>query len=245
MKAFVQELLILKKTVHQHLVRMLGASCSENLMQIVMELCHGGACFDLIHNSNFVLSWFQAIKIALDVADAMRYLHAFDPQIIHRDLKSPNILLVEPVENRADVPWVKVADFGLGRMKEAEAAWGTMTMAVGTTHWMAPEVLTGSKYDEKVDLYSFAMILYELISHEIPFEDVEPSAVARHAIRGDRPCLQAVTSDCPEKFVALMTVCWDQDPGRRPSFGNVLRWLNLVAAEVGFNPRQPARVVQL
>merc|ERR1712062_627531 len=107
-----------------------------------------------------------------DVAKAMEYLHKFNPQIIHRDLKSLNILLSTPVVSTRDIPFMKISDFGLARMKESGGGeWEKMTKDVGTMHWMAPEVHTGKAYNEKADIYSYAMVLFEILCREIPFDE--------------------------------------------------------------------------
>merc|ERR1712061_110855 len=154
--------------------------------------------------------------------------HQFKPQIIHRDLKSLNLLLSKPVLNDKDVPLVKVSDFGLSRMKDQtpEEDWGKMTIAAGTCHWMAPEVFIGNKYDEKVDVYSYGMILFEIICREIPFEDEEPANVGRITQKGARPDLEAVPPDCPPVLQSLMIKCWDQSPEARPPFTDVMQSLS-------------------
>jgi len=165
-----------------------------------------------------------------DVGFAMDYLHKFTPQIIHRDLKSLNLLLSQPVASSTDIPLVKVSDFGLARMKEqTNADWGKMTIAAGTCHWMAPEVFTGHHYDEKVDVYSYSMILFEIICREIPFEDEEPAAVGRLTINGHRPDLEAVPPDCPEPLRSLMIACWAGDAKKRPPFDMVVEVLNAIS----------------
>merc|ERR1719159_2231621 len=154
----------------------------------------------------------------------MQYLHAFEPQIIHRDLKSLNLLLAEQVLDESHEPIVKVSDFGLSRMKDSvvDADWGKMTMAAGTCHWMAPEVFTGTRYDAKVDVYSYAMILFEIICREIPFEDVEPASIGRLLVQGQRPDLEAVPPDCPPNLLELMQQCWSHLPEERPSFAAIV-----------------------
>jgi len=155
--------------------------------------------------------------------------------------------LREPIQTRADLPWAKVADFGLARVRTMNGSnREKMTMDVGTFHWMAPEVVLHGSYDEKVDVYSFAMVLYEIVCFDVPFSELEPSEVACVAQNGTRPTLDdRVRKNCPEKLRMLMTTCWGQAPDKRPSFINVLKWLHLVAAELGFNPAEPGRVVQL
>merc|ERR1719203_1156665 len=106
----------------------------------------------------------------------MHYLHSFDPAIIHRDLKSLNLMLVEAVKNKDSNPHIKLGDFGFARAKERE-----MTQGVGTKHWMAPEVLRTTRYTEKADVFSFAMV---------PFEKVQPQAVAKMISSGQRPSVE-------------------------------------------------------
>jgi len=227
--AFQREVAIMPRINHPNLVKFLGLISVTIPFSIIFEYCNGGCAFDVLHN-NFEdgriihLTWFQKQKMALDTASAMDYLHSFKPQIIHRDLKSLNLLLVEMVNFPHDVPWIKLSDFGLSKMKDPTkgnqegGAWGDMTNCAGTTHWMAPEVITSTTYDEKVDLYSFSMILYEIICREVPFEDEEPAKVGQLAVEGHRPTPEAVPPDCPDYFKNLMISCWAHHPQRRPTF---------------------------
>lgn len=227
-RAFDREVGIMPRLQHDNLVRFLGVASLERPFRIITEFCSGGCCFELLHNCDHIeLCWMQQVKMCEDVAQAMNYLHAFEPQIIHRDLKSLNLLLSKPVLRPEDKPIVKVSDFGLSRMKEAgaEADWGKMTIAAGTCHWMAPEVFVGAEYNEKVDIYSYAMILFEIICREIPFEDEEPAAVGRLTVQGERPDMEAIPPDCPPPLMDLMKSCWDAQPQKRPDFGYILNVL--------------------
>eukprot|EP00929_Paragymnodinium_shiwhaense_P067789 TRINITY_DN34085_c0_g1_i1.p1 TRINITY_DN34085_c0_g1~~TRINITY_DN34085_c0_g1_i1.p1 ORF type:complete len:341 (-),score=87.26 TRINITY_DN34085_c0_g1_i1:135-1157(-) len=227
-RAFDREVGIMPKISHENLVRFIGVSSLQRPFRIITEFCAGGCCFELLHNCDHIdLEWHQQLKMCKDVAEAINYLHNFQPQIIHRDLKSLNLLLHHPIKNGNDVPLVKVSDFGLSRMKDQapDSDWGKMTIAAGTCHWMAPEVHTGSTYNEKVDVYSYAMILFEIICREIPFEDEEPAAVGRLTVKGKRPDLEAVPPDCPEKLSDLMISCWAHQPQERPDFKNILKAL--------------------
>mmetsp|Transcript_123697 Transcript_123697/g.200998 ORF Transcript_123697/g.200998 Transcript_123697/m.200998 type:complete len:193 (-) Transcript_123697:91-669(-) len=181
----------------------------------------GGTVFDVLHCDDTVeLQWNQQLRMCSDVASAMDYLHKFNPQIIHRDLKSLNLLLSKKITSPEDIPLVKVSDFGLAKMKDHSEEWGKMTVAAGTFHWMAPEVQTGH-YDEKADVYSYAMVLYEIICCEVPFDDLEPAEVPEAVCGGARPDLEAVPDDCPDKLLELMIICWNEDPSRRPSFAQI------------------------
>mmetsp|Transcript_103534 Transcript_103534/g.291411 ORF Transcript_103534/g.291411 Transcript_103534/m.291411 type:complete len:171 (-) Transcript_103534:151-663(-) len=158
----------------------------------------------------------------------MCYLHGFDPPIIHRDLKSLNLLLANPVVNSHDMPNIKLSDFGLSRLKDSTMSC-VMTRAVGTFHWMAPEVNNGSHYDEKCDVYSYAMIMYEIVCRMVPFEDLQDLRfLALQVANGERPSFDACPVDCPKMLMTLMKVCWHQDPFNRPDFQHVRRYLDMV-----------------
>merc|ERR1712187_967780 len=94
---------------------------------------------------------------------------------------------------------------------------------------MAPECFLGQEYDEKVDVYSFAMVVFEILCRDIPFNDLEPKEVEREIARGGRPDLDLVPVDCPEWLVDLMIACWSNDPRKRPSFKQILATLDAEA----------------
>ncbi len=167
----------------------------------------------------------------------MVYLHA--EGVIHRDLKSRNIL--------TSIDWhVKIADFDLSRIRQTTLGRGggggggggeegpigkndPSSSLVGTPSWMAPELIQGLRYDEKVDVYSFGMVLFELVSGEIPFAAMYGKEmnhvrivydVVKHAAR------PAVPAHVPDAMRRLIAACWAQDPKDRPSFAAVLALLN-------------------
>lgn len=219
--AFLRETAVAAQVSHGNLVQLHGLVFDSQPYLLVTEFCFGGTAFSLLHDSgDLELAMWQKIKMTCDVACAMEYLHKFRPQIIHRDLKSLNLLLVSKVASQRDVPHVKVSDFGLAKMKEDAADWGKMTVEAGTFHWMAPEVATGH-YTEKADIYSFAMVLFEIVCQEIPFEELEPGEVLQHAMDGNRPDLEAIPPGCPDAVCTLMERCWRHAPSERPSFSDI------------------------
>jgi len=221
-KAFDREVGLMPLLQHENLVAFIGVVSLTRPFCIIGEFCAGGCCFELLHNSDHIeITWCQQVKMMIDVASAMVYLHSFNPQIIHRDLKSLNLLLAQPVKSGEDNPLVKVSDFGLSRMNDA-APGAKMTIAAGTCHWIAPEVFCGANYDEKVDVYSYAMILFEIICREIPFEDEDPAQVGRLTAQGERPDLDAVPPDCPRELGNLMQLCWQKEPAARPTMAKIL-----------------------
>lgn len=232
-----QEIAILRETEaiatisHENLVKFHGLAFEQQPFLLISEFCSGGTVFDLLYeNDEIELQTEQQLKMCCDVAWAMLYLHGFKPQIIHRDLKSLNLLLFEPVTSTEDIPHVKVSDFGFCKMREECAEWGKMTRGlVGC--WMAPEAAMG-EYTEKADVYSFAMVLFELISQELPFADVDDCDVMRLAAKGERPDMEAVPPDTPANLVDLMESCWAPKPGDRPSFGLICNTLSEIVSEV-------------
>lgn len=220
--AFAREFKVLHQIHHPNLVKLHGVCFGQHPLKIVTEFCAGGAAFDLLHNQeDVVLCFQQKMKMCHDVALAMEYLHNFNPMIIHRDLKSLNLLLAEPITSPHEVPLAKVSDFGVAKMKD-DVSWENMTVQAGTKHWMAPEVWSGHRYDEKVDVYSYAMVFYEIICREIPFDEEEPGNVGKLTLSGQRPTLDAVPPEIPPQVVAIMTDAWAQLPQDRPSFTNIV-----------------------
>jgi len=218
----------MSRVKHENLVKLYGIVISP--LQLVTEFCEGGSLYDLLHHEDPVeLVWKQQLKMCLDVAQGVDYLHSCRPQVIHRDLKSLNLLMFRVVTGPKDVPLVKVSDFGLARMKEADQAegWQTLTSAAGTAHWMAPEVPKG-RYTEKADVYSYAMVIFEIICREVPFEDENAKDAMQMHMRGHRPDKEAIPPDVPVALEQLMVRCWDQEPERRPPFTEILKILKAI-----------------
>jgi len=161
------------------------------------------------------IDYGMVAEIAINAAAGIDYLH-HHCNLIHRDLKSMN-LLINTHKAHLDV---KVCDFALSRVINKKEQ---MTGNVGTVSWTAPEVLEArKKYNEKADVYSFGMILWELVSREIPFKDVVPMAVILEVIKGKRPI---IPKECPADLKRLITACWSPKPKQRPSMSNIMQML--------------------
>mmetsp|Transcript_64697 Transcript_64697/g.140958 ORF Transcript_64697/g.140958 Transcript_64697/m.140958 type:complete len:285 (-) Transcript_64697:562-1416(-) len=221
-KAVQRELSVLKRIHHGNIVRMLGAAVSGDSVMMFMELCEGDCAFNLLYMQDFTLELAQQEAMLSQVACAMEYLHEHEPQIIHRDLKSLNVLLKKAVRSHEAILDVKLADFGLARIEDFKSAskWEAMTKTAGTNLWRAPEVSTGS-YDAKVDVYSFAIFMFEVLAQEMPFEGMAIADVPQAVRGGERPDLEAIPSSVPEKMSGLMVQCWADSPRSRPSFSSI------------------------
>jgi len=154
--------------------------------------------------------WKLVKNVASGAAQGMAYLHSGDPPVLHRDLKSANLLLTESYT-------AKVCDFGLSRLKSQERS---MTGNCGTVQWMAPEVLANMKYNEKADIYSFGIICWELLSRECPYDGMSAIQCALAVLNRDkRP---DIPKWCPPPFQALIRSCIKKDPNERPTFEQII-----------------------
>ncbi|GAM23863.1 hypothetical protein SAMD00019534_070380 [Acytostelium subglobosum LB1] len=210
---FTKELSIISRLCHPTCVMFIGAcSTDPSNRYIVMEYMAGGSLRKFLDERAYLITPNLQLAIARDIADGMCYLHTnFDEPIIHRDLTSSNVLL------NGDYSVAKINDFGLS--KEMKSGHNEMTAAMGSMAWMAPESFRGEKYTEKVDIYSFAILLWELITLKDPYCGMEPLRMAFLANMYDyRPPLNQI----PSQWQQLISRCWHPKPEQRPSFKEIL-----------------------
>lgn len=218
-KEFAQEVFIMRKVRHKNVVQFIGACTKPPSLCIVTEFMSGGSIYDYLHKHKGTFKLPSLIKVALDVSKGMNYLH--QNNIIHRDLKAANLLMDE---NEV----VKVADFGVARVKTQS---GVMTAETGTYRWMAPEVIEHKPYDQKADVFSFAIVLWELLTAKLPYEYLTPLQAAVGVVqKGLRPTIPKGTN---LKLAGLLERCWQQDPSVRPDFSEIIEDLKQIAKEVG------------
>lgn len=217
---FAREITLLSRVQHKNLVKFIGA-CKESMMVVVTELLVGGSLRKYMMSLRPKrIDMRVALAFALDIAQVMECLHGNG--IIHRDLKPDNLLLT------ADQKKVKLADFGLAR---EETLTEMMTAETGTYRWMAPELYStvtlrrGEKkhYDNKVDVYSFSIVLWELLTNRMPFEGMSNlQAAYAAAFKNVRPSVE----NLPEELVFILQCCWAEDPNLRPNFTQIVRMLS-------------------
>eukprot|EP00250_Pteridium_aquilinum_P013536 c21400_g2_i2 orf=780-4208(-) len=208
---FGSEVRLMKRMRHPNVVLFMGAVMRAPNLSIVTEFLPRGSLYRLIHRSNNQPDEKRRMRMALDVARGMNYLHTSTPVIVHRDLKSPNLLV--------DKNWVvKVCDFGLSRIKNNTFLSSKST--AGTPEWMAPEVLRNEPSNEKSDVYSFGVILWELVTLQQPWGGMNPMQVVGAV------GFQHRTLDIPENvdpaLVRIIRQCWQSDPALRPSFADIM-----------------------
>ncbi|KMT01324.1 hypothetical protein BVRB_9g213400 [Beta vulgaris subsp. vulgaris] len=217
-KEFGQEVYIMRKVRHKNVVQFIGACTKPPSLCIVTEFMSGGSVYDYLHKHKGTFKLPSLLKVAIDVSKGMNYLH--QNNILHRDLKAANLLMDE---NEV----VKVADFGVARVR---AQTGVMTAETGTYRWMAPEVIEHKPYDHKADVFSFAIVLWELLTGKLPYEYLTPLQAAVGVVqKGLRPTMP---KNCHPKLTELLERCWQQDPAMRPDFAEIIPILQQISKEV-------------
>ncbi|XP_022768470.1 serine/threonine-protein kinase CTR1-like [Durio zibethinus] len=216
LKEFLREVAIMKRVRHPNVVLFMGAVTKRPHLSIVTEYLPRGSLYRLINRpaAGETLDQRKRLRMALDVAKGINYLHCLNPPIVHWDLKSPNLLV--------DKNWtVKVCDFGLSRFK-ADTFISSKSVA-GTPEWMAPEFLRGEPSNEKSDVYSFGVILWELVTMQQPWNGLSPAQVVGAVAFQNRRL--SIPSNTSPKLASLMESCWADDPAQRPSFANIVEAL--------------------
>ncbi|XP_021889335.1 serine/threonine-protein kinase HT1-like [Carica papaya] len=216
---FQQEVMMLATLKHPNIVRFIGACRKPMVWCIVTEYAKGGSVRQfLARRQNRAVPLKLAVKQALDVARGMAYVHGLG--FIHRDLKSDNLLISGDKS-------IKIADFGVARI---EVQTEGMTPETGTYRWMAPEMIQHRPYTQKVDVYSFGIVLWELITGLLPFQNMTAVQAAFAVVnKGVRP---VIPNDCLPVLSEIMTRCWDTNPEVRPPFTEIVRMLENAETEI-------------
>jgi serine/threonine protein kinase len=235
---FEKEVSILTGLSHPYIAPLIWHGKDKRECSIVMELMDGDL-FTLMQRRlkdddarETPFGILEAVDIIHQLGEGMQFLH--EMKIVHRDLKSMNVLVkcVKSSDSKVEYVHIKVADFGISRTKERSMTYSTQTVNVGTTRWMAPEIIrcldSGSqgngeglavKYPFKCDVYSFAMVCYEILSGNIPFSNISNrSEVKKMVLDGGHPELP---TECPEPLKDLIERCWSLDASLRPKFGDI------------------------
>jgi serine/threonine protein kinase len=253
------EIMMISQLCHENLVKFFGITT--NPVRVVMEFCFLPDLSKQLHSESLLPpSLFTSLlkmKIALDIAKGMNYLHSQIPCIMHRDLRSPNVFIMSMDENASTN--AKVGDFGLAVHVVSNAL-----EFLNTWQWVAPEILSGKCYNEKVDVYSFGVVLWEIVTRQFPFEEfhqylstvtdwVEFSEDGTQIAKKGRKELwkeqdirkaiidenlrPTVPRDC--LFKDFVASCWHRDPEKRPSFREcVMYFSNCLNMKVELSERK-------
>ncbi|XP_005095192.1 mitogen-activated protein kinase kinase kinase 11 [Aplysia californica] len=208
---------------HVNIAALRGVCLKPPNLCLVMEYAAGGSLNRVLNGRRIppqiLVNW------ALQIAQGMHYLHEQAPlTLVHRDLKSSNILLKESVDSGdLDNKTLKITDFGLAR----EVEQTTRMSAAGTYAWMAPEVIKSSRFSKKSDVWSYGVVLWELLTGETPYKGIDALGVA-YGVAVNKLTLP-IPSTCPGMFSQLMTDCWYQEAHERPTFLEILKRLEEIS----------------
>jgi len=239
-KEFQKEVNMMLMLEHPNIVRILGY-CTSPQLKVAMELIDGGDLYNVLHEKG-AFEPQELLQYAYDIAMGMEYLHSFTPPVLHRDLKSPNILVSKKKVNGINQNILKISDFGLARVAATNMDSEKMTQA-GTPYWSAPELLRDEVYNEKVDVYSCAIVFYEIYGQRSPYEHMATMEVSVQVTTPDeitgaylRPDMSVIDFKS-ENVKSLIIKMWDNDPTKRPTFTEVCNELEGVAKDLNFTLR--------
>ena len=197
---FKREIDIISKLRHRHILQFYGACIQPNCFYMVTELMQTDLFSSLRNNKRYLWTGIYGKEVLLGVASGLHYLHSRRPPIVHRDIKSPNILLMDGI--------AKIADVGIARTKSDS----DMTAQKGyTIAWAAPEVVYRRRATEKIDIWSFGVIIWEVVSGKMP-----------------RVGHLALPSDAPSSLHALYSSCVEEEPTKRPSAAEAIKLLKAI-----------------
>ncbi|KAI3512912.1 hypothetical protein L1887_20234 [Cichorium endivia] len=218
-RQFTSEVVMLFHLKHPNIITFFAACKKPPVFCIINEYLSGGSLRAFLHQQEpYSLHPNLVLKLAIDIARGMQYLHS--QGILHRDLKSENLLLDENMR-------VKVADFGISCL---ESQCGSAKGFTGTYRWMAPEMIKEKRHTKKIDVYSFAIVMWELLTALTPFDNMTPEQAAFAVCQKNaRPPLPA---SCPWAFRGLIKRCWSSKPEKRPGFDEIVKVLEGYAVSV-------------
>ncbi|KAK3135061.1 hypothetical protein QOZ80_5BG0414110 [Eleusine coracana subsp. coracana] len=211
-KQFTSEVTILARLQHRNVIKLVGACNCPPVFCVITEFLSGGSLRAFLRKQErTTLPLEKVISIALDIARGLEYIHL--QGVVHRDVKPENILFDGEF-------CAKVVDFGVA----CEEAYCNVTDDdPGTYRWMAPEMYKHKPYGRKVDVYSFGLLLWELVTGSLPYEDMTPVQAAFAVVNKNlRP---VIPSSCPAPLRLLIEQCWSCQPEKRPEFQQIVKIL--------------------
>nr|XP_033944127.1 mitogen-activated protein kinase kinase kinase 12 [Pseudochaenichthys georgianus] len=213
----------LRKLKHPNIITFKGVCTQAPCYCILMEYCAQGQLYEVLRAGRKIAPSLM-VDWSMGIAGGMNYLHLH--KIIHRDLKSPNMLITHD-------DLVKISDFGTSRELRDKS---TKMSFAGTVAWMAPEVIRNEPVSEKVDIWSFGVVLWEMLTGEVPYRDVDSSAIIWGV--GNNSLQLPIPESCPDGFKILLRQCWNCKPRNRPSFRQILLHLDIASADVLSTPQE-------
>lgn len=221
-KQFNREVALLSRLHNPNVIKFVAACKKPPVYCVITEYLSEGSLRAYLHKlEHKTLPLPKLIAIALDIARGMEYIHS--QGVIHRDLKPENVLIDQEFH-------LKIADFGIAC---EEVYCDALSDDPGTYRWMAPEMIKHKSYGRKVDVYSFGLILWEMVAGTIPYEEMNPIQAAFAVVNKNlRP---AIPGDCPPAMAALIEQCWSLQPDKRPEFWHIVKVLEQFETSLACN----------
>jgi len=232
---FQKEFQILRNLDSEYMIKFYGAVVEDYLM-MVMELCERGSLYDVLKKQPKDVTWNRAVSFASDMAEGISVLHQHQPPIIHRDMKSLNLLVTKD--------WrCKVCDFGLSRLQKDDSM-GTMQRLVGTFHFAGPEVFQGKPATNKFDVFSMGIVLWELMatvatgSYKQPYEEYNFTMDYQVIVQTSQGLRPSIPKGCQFDFVDLFDDCVSGIPEERPTAQEVAKTIKEWKKELATSPEK-------
>eukprot|EP01114_Cavostelium_apophysatum_P001233 TRINITY_DN11049_c0_g1_i5.p1 TRINITY_DN11049_c0_g1~~TRINITY_DN11049_c0_g1_i5.p1 ORF type:complete len:755 (+),score=95.77 TRINITY_DN11049_c0_g1_i5:40-2304(+) len=205
---------------HPNVVQFFGVFVDKGEILITMEFCGGGSLDKFLQN-NVSIDTKQQIIWARDIARGMNHIHTAleGIQVIHRDLAARNVLLKDDLT-------AAICDFGMSRTKNDSSTYARTKTSLGPLKWMAPESILHNKYSTASDVFSYGVVLFEILSGKQPWREVGNAEAAHRVLEGKR--LQRPPNS-NEFLATIMEKCWDVNPDLRPSFAQIVSALEKAA----------------
>ena len=215
-KQFFKELSLMCSLRCPYIVNLYGACIEEGKYALVMEYMSLGSLYRILHEDKLSLDWPDRLSIALQTAKSINYLHQLREPIVHRDIKSLNIL----VERSYQGYIVKLCDFGLAKTRnETSRQTQLLNVLHCTLPWTAPEALRCERHSDKSDIYSLGIVYWELATSEIPYDGHQNALIREFVLAGDRLKIPEMT---PLHFSEVIQKCWSHNPNYRPNSSHVI-----------------------
>ncbi|CAG2190477.1 Probable serine/threonine-protein kinase DDB_G0267514,Probable serine/threonine-protein kinase drkC [Mytilus edulis] len=221
---FAAEVSLLKELHHPRVVQLIGVCTTDKFPLMVLEFMARGSLYYYLHDPKCEsMDHAEYYGVAHDIALGMNYLHHHKPQVLHLDLKSMNVLLDS--SGRA-----KIADFGFSKFRhdadlKASKLSKKKSMCSSPT-WMAPELLETGEITTKADVYSFGIILWEMLTRSHPYDGCSVFQILERVRLNKRP---EISTNSPPDLSSLIKRCWDQNPAKRPAFKDIILQLDKLA----------------
>ncbi|GAB1227526.1 hypothetical protein ENUP19_0341G0052 [Entamoeba nuttalli] len=210
LEEFLREINFINFPSHQSIAKIYGYSLYP--LFVTIEYFNGGSLYSLINQNHYEFSLHEKIQIAKQIAEGINFLHTYKIPLIHCDIKSPNVLI--KLDNNKSFVSCAISDFG-----ETVPAYASTSSKVECPYWLAPEVISGNAFTQKSDVYSYAIVLWELSTNKTPFSEFKFfSEIREKVLMGYRPTLNEKMTI----FNSLITHCWNADQTLRPTMKEVL-----------------------